>query len=231
LPVTTTPLILASGTSRTDTSYKTPPELAPALKSGFELALSDQPDIVSLPGDAGVAVVAPAQIVPAAPAPLGAIRQQVATDWINDQANQRAREAATRIAAKASGNVSLADAMKSVGVALPAPQPVAARRIQIANPQGDVPPALRVLFSTGAGKSQMGANPQGGFFVVKVDKITPGNALLSPGLISQVQTQLGQAAAEDYAQQFVADLKRQVKAKRNDSAIEAFRARLLSGGG
>jgi peptidyl-prolyl cis-trans isomerase D len=231
LPVTTTPLILASGTSRTDTSYKTPPELAPALKSGFELTLSDQPDIVSLPGDAGVAVVAPAQIVPAAPAPLGAIRQQVATDWINDQANQRAREAATRIAAKASGNVSLADAMKSVGVALPAPQPVAARRIQIANPQGDVPPALRVLFSTGAGKSQMGANPQGGFFVVKVDKITPGNALLSPGLISQVQTQLGQAAAEDYAQQFVADLKRQVKAKRNDSAIEAFRARLLSGGG
>src|SRR5947209_2334293 len=31
LPVTTTPLITASGTSRTDASYKSPPELAPAL--------------------------------------------------------------------------------------------------------------------------------------------------------------------------------------------------------
>jgi peptidyl-prolyl cis-trans isomerase D len=231
LPVTTTPLILANGTSRIDASFKLPAELAPAVKSGFDLAQNDPPDVVSLPGDAGVAVVAPAQIVSAAPAPLATIRQQVATDWINDQANQRARAAATQIAAKASGNLSLGEAMKSVGVALPAPQPVAARRIQIANPQGEVPPALRVLFSTGAGKSQMGANPQGGFFVVKVDKITPGNALLSPGLISQVQTQLGQAAAEDYAQQFVSDLKRQMKAKRNDSAIEAFRARLLSGGG
>jgi peptidyl-prolyl cis-trans isomerase D len=231
LPVTTTPLILADGTSRADTSYKMPAELTPAIKSGFELAQNDPPDVVTLPGDAGVAVVAPAQIAPAAPAPLATIRQQVATDWINDQANQRARAAATQIAAKASGNVSLADAMKSVGAALSAPQPIAARRIQVASPQGDVPPALRVLFSTGAGKSQMGANPQGGFFVVKVDKITPGNALLSPGLISQVQTQLGQAAADDYAQQFVSDLKRQMKAKRNDSAIEAFRARLLSGGG
>ena len=232
LPVMTTPLILANGTSRSDASYKLPPELAPAVKSGFELAQSDAPDVVSLPGDAGVAVVGPpAQIVPAAPALLAAIREQVATDWINDQANQRARTAASQIAARASGNVSLADALKSAGVYLPPPQPVAARRIQIANAEGNVPPALQVLFSIGAGKSQMGANPQGGFFVVKVNKISPGNALLSPGLISQVQTQLGQASSQDYAEQFISDLKREMKAKRNESAIEAFRARLLSSGG
>ena len=231
LPVMTTPLIAANGTSRADASYKMPPELAPALKSGFDLAQNDPPDVVTLPADAGVAVVAPAQIVPAAPAPLASIREQVTTDWINDQANQRARAAATQIAAKAAGNVSLADASKSLGVALPAPQPVAARRIQVASARGDVPPPLKLLFTIGAGKSQVAPNPQGGFFVVKVDKITPGNALLSPGLITQVQSQLGQAASEDYAQQFVADLKRQMKAKKNDSAIEAFRARLLSSGG
>jgi peptidyl-prolyl cis-trans isomerase D len=231
LPVMTTPLIAANGTSRADASYKIPPELAPALKSGFDLAQNDPPDVVTLPGDAGIAVVAPAQIVPAAPAPLASIREQVTTDWINDQANQRARAAATQIAAKAAGNVSLADAAKSLGVALPAPQPVAARRIQVASARGDVPPPLKLLFTIGAGKSQVAPNPQGGFFVVKVDKITPGNALLSPGLITQVQSQLGQAASEDYAQQFVADLKRQMKAKKNDSAIEAFRTRLLSSGG
>ena len=125
----------------------------------------------------------------------------------------------------------LADAVKSIGVAIPAPQPVAARRIQIANAQGPVPPALKALFSIGAGKSQMGVNPQGGFFVVKVEKITPGNALLAPALISSVQRELGGAASQDYAEQFVSDLKREMKAKKNNSAIEAFRARLLSGGG
>jgi hypothetical protein len=67
--------------------------------------------------------------------------------------------------------------------------------------------------------------------VVKVNKITPGNALLSPGLITQVQRELGQSTAQDYADQFVADMKRELKAKRNESAIQAFRTRLLSSGG
>lgn len=231
LPVTTTPLIFANGTSRADPSYKLPPELAPALKTGFEVAPNDQPEIISLAKNAGYALVSPGEVVPAAPAPLAGIRDRVASDWVNDQAMQRARAAATQIAAKASGNVSLADAMKGVPLALPSARPIAARRIQIADAQGNVPPAMKVLFTIGAGKSQMAANPQGGFFVVKVNKITPGNALLAPGLIGQVRGELSQAAAADYAQQFVADLKREMKAKRNESAIQGFKARLASSGG
>jgi len=231
LPVTTTPLITANGSSRADAAYKLPPELAPVLKTGFEIAPNDPPEVVSLAGDAGYAVVSPGQVVAAAPSPLATIKAQVATDWINDQATQRAQAAANQIAAKASGNVSLADAIKSVGVAIPPSRPVAARRIQIADAQGNVPPPLKILFSVSAGKARMAPNPGGGgFFVVKVNKVTPGNALSSPGLIGQVQGELAQAAAQDYAQQFLADLKKQMKAKRNESAIQGFRARLLSSG-
>lgn len=232
LEVTTTELILANGTSRTNSSYKLPPELAPALKSGFDIAPNDQPEIVPLAGNAGYAIVSPAQVVPASPAPLATIREQVTSDWIGDQAMQRARAAAAQIAAKATGNLSLADAIKSTGAALPAPRPIAARRIQVTNAQGNVPPPLKVLFSVGVGKSSMAANPQGGgFFVVKVTKVTPGNVMMAPTLISQVSGELGQAASQDYAAQFVADLKREMKIKRNDSAIQDFRARLLSSGG
>jgi peptidyl-prolyl cis-trans isomerase D len=232
LPVTSTPLITANGTSRADPSFKVGPELAPALQSGFQMAQSDEPEVVTLPNDAGYAVVSPAEIVPAAPAPFAAIRAQLAADWITDQALQRARAAAAQIAAKASAGMSVAEAMKSVGVALPAARPVAARRIQIAMAQGPVSPALRMLFTLSVGKSQMGAAPQGaGFFVVKVDKITAGNALSAPGLISQMQGELGRAASQDYAAQFLAAVKRRLSVKRNDSAIEAFRARLLTTGG
>jgi peptidyl-prolyl cis-trans isomerase D len=230
LPVTTTPLITANGASRADATYKLPAELAPALKTGFDIAPNDPPEIVSV-GDAGYAIVSPGQVVPAAPAPLAKIGAQVASDWINDQATQRAQAAATQIAAKANGNVSIADAIKSLGIAIPPSRPIAARRIQISDAQGNVPPALKILFSAAAGKSRMAANPSGGgFFVVKVDKITPGNALMSPGLIGQVQGELSQAAAQDYAQQFLADLKKELKAKRNESAVQGFRARLLSSG-
>ena len=232
LPVTSTPLITAAGSSRADPSFKLAPELAPILKSGFAIAPTDEPEIVALGGDQGYAVVSPSQVVPSAPAPLASIKDQVTTDWINDQAMQHARAAAEQIAAKASGGVSLADAIKSLGVAVPAPRPIAARRIQISDAQGNIVPALRLLFATAAGKSRMEPNPQGGaFFVVKTDKITPGNALSSPGLIAQVEGELNQATSGDYAQQFLADLKRNLKAKRNESAIQAFKARLVSSGG
>jgi peptidyl-prolyl cis-trans isomerase D len=177
-------------------------------------------------------VVSPAQVVSAAPAALASIHDQVANDWVTNQAMQRARAAATQIAAKAMGNVSLAEAMKGAGATLPPARPIAARRLQIADAQGSVPPALKILFTVGAGKSRMAPNPQGGgFFVIKVNKITPGNALLAPGLIGQIQNQLAEATAQDYALQFVADLKRQLKVKRNESAIAAFRTRLLTSGG
>lgn len=231
LQAISTPLISAAGTSRSDAAFKLPPELAPVLKTGFDIAPNDPPEVVTLPGNAGYAMVSPGQVVPASPAPLDGIRDQVATDWINNQATQRARAAAQQIADKATGTVSLAEAIKAIGANLPPPRPISARRIQMTDQQGNTPPALRILFGTGPGKSRMAPNPQGGgYFVVKVDKITPGNSIAQPGLISQVTTQLNQAAAQDYAQEFVADLKRDMKAKRNESAIQSFRARLLSGG-
>jgi peptidyl-prolyl cis-trans isomerase D len=231
LPVTTTPLIMANGSSRTDAAYKLPTELAPALKTGFEIAPNDPPEIVALEGDAGYAVVSPGEVVAAAPAPLSTIRERVSADWIVDQATKRAEATATQIAARANANASLAAAVKAAGASLPAARPITARRIQIVDAQGNVPPALKLLFTVPPGKARMAANPAGGgFFVVKTSKITPGNALSSPGLITQVQGELSQAAAQDYAEQFLADLKRDMGAKRNESAIAAFRTRLLTSG-
>ena len=91
---------------------------------------------------------------------------------------------------------------------------------------------MKILFTVAAGKSLVEPNPQGGaFFIVKNDKITPGNAMISPGLIGQVQGELNQSTSQDYAEQFIADLKRTMKAKRNEDAIQAFRTRLLTSGG
>ena len=232
LPVTTTPLIIANGTSRSDASFKMPPELAPALQSGFQMAQNDEPDVISLPNNAGYAVVSPGEIVAAAPAPLASIRARVAGDWINDQATQRARNAATQIATKAQAGSSVADALQGVGATIPAARPINARRIQIAMAQGPVSPALRMLFSLRTGQSRMGAVPGGGgFFVVKVNEITPGNAITAPQLIAQVQGELGRAVSQDYAEEFLNAVKRQLKVKRNNNAIEAFRTRLTTSGG
>jgi peptidyl-prolyl cis-trans isomerase D len=232
LPVTTTPLITAAGTSRADAAYKLPPELAPALKTGFEIAPNDPPEIVTLPNNQGYALVSPAQVMAAAPAPFATIRAQVESDWVNGQAFQRARDTANRIAARASQGVPLAQAVKESGAALPATKPIGARRIQIAEANGQIAPPMQLLFSLMQGKSRAIADVQGrGFFVVKVNKITPGNALLQPGLISRMQNELQDALSQDYAQEFVAAVRADMKAKRNEDAIKVEKTRISSSGG
>ena len=231
LPVTTTPLVMVSGASRADPNYKLPAEFAPALKSGFEIAPNDPPEVVALPDNRGYVLISPAEVVSAAPAPFANIRAQVARDWVASQALTRAKAAASGIAAKASRGVPLAQAVREAGVPLPAVRPLAVRRIQIAMANQQVPPALQMLFTLAQGKSRMLADQQGrGFFVVKVDKIVPGNALLQPGLISRMQNELQEPVSQDYAQQFLAAVREEMKLKRNESAIAAMKARLASGG-
>lgn len=229
LPVTTTPLITANGTSRTDPGYKLAPELAPAIKSGFEIAANDPPEVVAL-GDKGYVMVSPAEVVPAAPAPLASIRDRVAADWTAAEALKRAKAAADAIAAKAAQGASLAEAAKQSGATLPAPMPLGARRIQLMNAQGEVPPPLRVLFSVPNGKARAVPVPGGkGFYVVKVNKVVPGNAMLQPALIGKVQGDLARTVSEDYGRQFQAAVRAEMKVKRNESAIAATKSRLASG--
>lgn len=230
LAVTTTPLISANGQSRAVPSFRAPADLAGAIKAGFESGPNDPPEIVSLPNGGGYVMIAPVEVVAAAPPPLTTIRERLTSDWIDDESARRARAAAVAIAAKANRGVSLAQAVREAGVALPPVRPLAARRIQIATAQTPVPPPLQMLFTLAQGKSRMVADPRGrGLYVVKVTKIVPGNALLQPSLISQMQNELQQSLSEDYARQFIAATRAEMKAKTNDAAIQALKSRLASG--
>jgi peptidyl-prolyl cis-trans isomerase D len=126
----------------------------------------------------------------------------------------------------------LDQAWKESGTAVPPVRPLAARRIQIATAQGRVPPVLKMLFSLSQGKSRMFPDPQGrGYFIVDVKKIVPGNAMLQPALIGQMQNQLQQGVSEDYAREFLAAIRKEVGAQRNESAIQAVKSRMVSSGG
>ncbi len=230
LRVTETPLITAAGSSRGDPSFKLPDELAPALRSGFELTQDDEPVVEALANEAGYVLVAPARIVPATPAPLASIRERVAEDWINQRASQRAQAVANAIAAKAAKGMPLAKAVAEAGVALPPVNQVGARRLDLSQMGDNVPPPLRMLFSLGAGKSRLVADAQGrGFSVVKVNRIVPGNALNQPALIGRVQNEFQEAVGEEYARQFIAAMREAVGVSRNEEAIAASKTRLSGG--
>lgn len=230
LTIARTPAITAGGVARSQPEYKLPADLAPAVRAGFELGEGDDPVVETLPGDAGYALVGADDVIAAAPAPLASIRDQVATDWKAKRARDKARAAASAIAAKVARGTPMGDAVADAGISLPPPQRLARRRLELTALGGNVPPALGMMFSLSEGRSRMVANPEGkGFVIVKVTKITPGNANLQPGLISRTQTEFQQAAANEYAEQMSRAIEADVGVERNESAIAAARKRITGG--
>ncbi|MDQ3478399.1 MAG: SurA N-terminal domain-containing protein [Pseudomonadota bacterium] len=229
LAASSTPLVTPDGKARENSEFRFPAELEPALRSGFELAANDEPVIEQLTEDS-FAMVAPARIVPAAAAPLASIRDQVRADWITKQATDRARTAATSIASKSGGAAPLPAALQQVKAELPPVRRVTARRIDLSNMGDKVPEALRMIFAQGQGKSRVGADTDGrGFFVVKVTRIVPGNALSQPALISEVQKGFQEPLSQEYAQQLLGAARKALNVRRNEDLIAATRKRLLGG--
>jgi peptidyl-prolyl cis-trans isomerase D len=226
LAVITTPAISGTGQARADAAYRFPAELAPALKAGFAMAVDDDPEVVTLENDAGFALVGLDSVVEAQPAPLAQIRDRVREDWIQRKASDRAKAVATEIAAKVARGMPIEKAMAEAKVSLPPVQPVTARRIQLSQANADALPPLRMLFSLANGNSRLVADPRGrGFFIVKVNKIVPGNPYYSPALIAQTQASFQQTASDELAAQLLAAMKADQGVKRNDELIAAAKAR------
>ncbi len=227
LPVTTTPAINSGGASRNDATYRFPAELAPALQAGFGMVADDDPEVVTLPNDTGYAVVAVDSIIEAAPAPLSEISDRVRVDWIQRKASDRARAVASDIAAKVARGVAMDQALAQAGIPLPPVQPISARRIQLSQAPADAVAPLKMLFAQAQGKSRLVADPRGrGFFIVKTDKIEPGNALTNPMLIAQTQSEFQRLAGEELGQQMLAAMKVDQGVERNEKSIAAAQKRI-----
>ena len=230
LQVVETPPLTAAGASIANPTFKPTPAIAAALKSGFELAESDEPVVDALPENAGSIVVSVARVIPAAPAPLAGVSSRVRTDWINAEAGKRARQLGQSIEAKVNKGASVAEAAKGSPVNVVV-RPVSGRRIQLSQYQGRVPPPLQMLFSLTQGKTRLvGGSENEGFYVVKLNQIVPGNALSQPGLVSQTQQQMQRTLGQEYALQFIAAMQQTVGVKRNDKAIAAAKQRLSGQG-
>jgi peptidyl-prolyl cis-trans isomerase D len=231
LQVTKTPAINSGGASRTDSGFRFPADYQPVLKAGFAMAADDDPEVVTLANEAGYALIAIDRIIEAAPAPLAEIKVRVREDWIQRKASDRARAIATEIAGKVARGMPVDQAMSEAKLPLPPVQPMNARRIQIsqANAAAQVP--LRMLFSLAQGKSRMVADPRGrGFFIIKTNKITPGNAMNNPMLIAQTQAEFQQAASQELGQEMLAAMKVEQGLERNDKAIADSKRRITGAG-
>ena len=89
-----------------------------------------------------------------------------------------------------------------------------------------------MLFTLGEGKSRMFPDPQGrGFFIIRVDKIMAGNAMAAARADRSDAERAPAIRLQDYGQEFLAAIRKELGVKRNDAAIQSFRSRMVNSGG
>lgn len=232
LPVLVTPPLTRTGVAPDQPNFRLPPEYAGLPRFGFDIGADDEPVVETLPDDQGYALLDVTDVVPAAPAPFARVADQVRRDLIARRASDRAAAAASQVLAATNRGTPLRQALAALNVSgVRPPEPVDLRRGalgQFAAQGQEVPPPLRILFSLAPGKAQRAAGPSG-IYIVRLDRVTPGNAAADPTLVAQQLTGLNRLAGEELALQWLTAAQRELGVERNEDAIRAARQRILQG--
>ena len=225
-----TPPLTTTGRAFDVPAYVPPAAVTAVLAGAFQAEPDDDPSVAALPQNAGYVFWKLDRTVPAAPQPLAGLRDQVIADVQTDKGSKAAKAAADAVVAAVNAGTPLAQAIAKAGVPLPAPQPAKARRLEVAQAQGRVPPPLTLLFSIPEKRARsLQMDERGGWYVVAVTKIISGDARTVPSLIQATQEQLSGVIGDEYVQQFAAAVRAVVGVKKNPAAIARVK-RTLTGG-
>jgi peptidyl-prolyl cis-trans isomerase D len=207
----------------------TPPDpvMTQIAQAAFAMEANDDAQLVPLGQDGSFALVKPDRVIAAAPRPLAEIREAVTAGFIRDRQLQAARKAAIATLADINKGTPIADALKKTGLALPEIKPLDAVRGQLTQSGMQVPPPVRLMFTIAAKKAKMTEEPNGGgYWVVWLDEIQPGDASNNKELVAQTRNGLTQVVGAEYLEQFVAAARKSVGVKRDDAAIARLKAQL-----
>ena len=225
IEITSTPPATADGRIYGRQDEVVPQAVTRVLEVAFDMT-EEEPQLAEIvPGQTFV-IFDVGDITPSATAPLADIRDDVTALWRRDQGSRAAKAAADRIEARVKQGSTLAAAIAAEQRPLPAPQTVDLTREQLAR-QGQVPPSLALFFSMAAGTvKKLEAANEAGWYVVQLAKIEAGQTQANDPLVFATLQQLGRVSGEEYLQQFVGALQREVGVERNETAIEAVTAQL-----
>ena len=222
-----TPALMRSGVDPLNPSVRPPPALAPIIQAGFAAEQGDPPQIVPVGAEGAFALVVLDSVQPAAPRPLADIRADVARAFVQQRAMQAARGIAAAVVARLDAGTPLPAALAATGLRLPPPRPIDVPRAALTANQRGPEPALALLFAMAPGKAKLLADPRaGGWQVLKLDTITPGDARRDPRITTGVKGELSQLAGGELVEQFGQAIRKSVTVKRNDAAVARAKAEL-----
>lgn len=231
LTAATTPALLPNGSAPDQPDYKAPPEMALLMRSASQMMSDDDPTVETIGAGQRYALLAVSRVVAAAPAPLDRVKEDVASAIRAERTAKKARAVADAILAKVKSGTPMAQAFAQADVRLPAPSKASARQVDLMQRDRQAPAPLKLMFGMKKGETRLIAAPNdAGWFIVQLDTVTSGDARTEPALANMVRRDFTRNMGDEYIQQFVNAVSRDVGVSRNDKAIAALRAELSGQG-
>ncbi|MFD1788980.1 SurA N-terminal domain-containing protein [Sphingomonas floccifaciens] len=219
--------LTAAGIDPTAPAAQPDPVMARLAQAAFAAEPGDSPQLVQTDADGSFGIVGIGAVQAAAPPPLAQIRDQVARDLVIDRNLRAARALASAAVAKINGGTPLSAALAGTGVKLPPSQTLNATRAELARQGGQLPPPVALMFSMAAKRAKMLEAPnRGGYFIVYLDAIQPGNATGNAQLIASTRQGLGSVSGRELSEQFATAVRKVVDVKRNDAVLSRLRGDL-----
>jgi peptidyl-prolyl cis-trans isomerase D len=229
LTVITTDPLEANGSVPGHPDIKPNADVTPLLQSAFAMEREGQPQVAEIKAGERYVIYDVGQITPAAPPPLAEIKDKVAADFQTSRGYGAAKAATEKLMAALAKKVPFAEAIKTLGIALPPAEPFNLPREQL-NAMQKVPPALQLLFEMAQGSAKkLEAPGREGFLVVVLSKVTPGAVKADDPFLARARVELGQLAGREYVEELRAAVREAVGVKRNEAAIAALRTQLTGG--
>ena len=230
LTLTATPAITADGAVYGQEGQQVGPELLKVIGTAFAMESEQQPEIAEIVSGKTFIVYDVTSIAASAPAPLGEIRERVASEFALEQGAKAAKAAAEKVQAALKRGQSLDAALAAVGVAIPPIDRVDMNREDLVARKGQIPPPLRLLFAMASGTVKILPAPRNrGFYVVQLATIIPGEVAASDPLVAAARTELGQTSGREFGEQLRGAIRREVGVTRNEAAVKALAASLTGG--
>jgi len=200
-------------------------EIATVAARAFKREPADGPVVEDL-GGGRLVVIETATVLPAAPPPIAEVMPLAMAGAAQDKAMKAAKGKADAVLAATKKGVNFAKALADAGLA--PPRPLNGRRIDIIN-QPNVPEAARAFLNGAAGSTQLLAG-QGGWIIVHVDRIVPGDPKTQAGLIEASRREVGSALPGEMAEGLAKASMAAVGVDKNDATLKTLRTRLSGDG-
>jgi peptidyl-prolyl cis-trans isomerase D len=221
-------LKLAIATQAPVTQQGTAPGQPPATGDAALLAArafrhepADGPVVEDL-GSGRLVVIETTAVQPAAPPPFKDVLPLAQAGAAQDKAMKAARARADAVVAAVKKGTVFAKAVADAGLA--SPRPLNGRRIDIIGQQ-NVPEVAQVFLNTAPGTTKVLAGP-GGWVLVHVDRIVPGNPASQPGLVEASRREVGSSLPGEMAEGMAKASMASVGVSRNEATIRSVRQRL-----